>query len=375
MTALDWLAILIVVLAALGGASQGFVWSGLSLAGLVVGAVVGGRLAPVLLSGGSSSPYAPVLALAGAVTLAVTFEVVGSSLGAALRSRESPSIQQLDSAAGVIVGALVGLAVVWVLGAMALQLPGQAKLRRAVQRSEVLRRLNSIVPPRTLLNALGRIDPFPKLAGPPIPTERPDPRVLSRPGVRAAAPSVVRVLGTACGLGVEGSGWVARPEVVVTAAHVVAGETDTTVVSLRGSVLRAEPVAFDGRNDIAVLRVPGLSARPLRLVDPRPGTSVAIVGYPENGPLDAVPGRIGSTLTVLSQDAYGRGPVERTVTSLSGNVRHGDSGGPAVNASGAVETTVFAARVNGSGGYGVPASLVRRALARARGLVSTGPCS
>jgi hypothetical protein len=67
--------------------------------------------------------------------------------------------------------------------------------------------------------------------------------------------------------------------------------------------------------------------------------------------------------------------VERTVTSLSGNVRHGDSGGPAVNADGAVETTVFAARVNGSGGYGVPASLVRRALANARGPVSTGPCT
>jgi S1-C subfamily serine protease len=376
MTALDWFAIAIVVLAALGGASQGFVWSGLSLAGLVVGALVGGRLAPVLLSGGSRSPYAPVLALAGAATLAVTFEVVGSSLGARVRSRESSPVRQVDSAAGVIVGALVGLAVVWVLGAMALQLPGQATLRRAVQQSVVLRRLNSIVPPRTLLNALARVDPFPKLAGPPIPTEPPDPRVLQRPGVRAAAPSVVRVLGTACGLGVEGSGWVARPYVVVTAAHVVAGETDTAVVpGTGGTVLRAEPIAFDARNDIAVLRVPGLAARPLRLVDPKPGTPVAIVGYPENGPLDAVPGRIGSTVTVLSQDAYGRGPVQRTVTSLSGSVRHGDSGGPAVNADGAVETTVFAARVNGSGGYGVPASLVRRALANARGPVSTGPCT
>jgi S1-C subfamily serine protease len=375
MTALDWFAIAVVVLAALGGASQGFVWSGLSLAGLVIGAFVGGRLAPVLLSGGSKSPYAPVLALAGAATLAVSFEVVGSSLGAHVRSRESPAVRQLDSVAGVFVGAVVGLAVVWVLGAMALQLPGHASLRRAVQRSAVLRRLNSIVPPRTLLNALGRIDPFPQLAGPPIPTEPPDPRVLQRPGVRAAAPSVVRVLGTACGLGVEGSGWVARPDVVVTAAHVVAGESDTTVVPLNGGVLRAEAIAFDPRNDIAVLRVPGLGARPLRLVDPRPGTPVAIVGYPQNGPLDAVPGRIGSTVTVLSQDAYGRGPVERTVTSLSGSVRHGDSGGPAVNASGAVETTVFAARVNGSGGYGVPASVVRRALAGARGSVSTGPCT
>ena len=375
MTAIDWVALVIVIVAALGGAAQGFVWSGLSVAGLVTGAFLGGRLAPLLLSRGSSSPYSPVLALAGAVTLAVAFEVAGSSLGAALRRRQVGELRALDSAAGVVAGALVGLVVVWVLGAMVLQLPGQANLRRAAQRSAVLRRLNSIVPPRTLLNALGRIDPFPKLAGPPIPTAPPDPRVLHRPGVQAAAPSVVRVLGTACGLGIEGSGWVARPEVVVTAAHVIAGEDDTTVVPYSGGVLKAEAIAFDARNDVAVLRVPGLGARPLRLVDPRPGASVAIVGYPENGPLDAVPGRIGSTVPVLSQDAYGRGPVRRTVTSLSGDVRHGNSGGPAVDASGAVETTVFAARTNGSGGYGIPASIVRRDLAAAGGPVETGPCT
>jgi S1-C subfamily serine protease len=265
--------------------------------------------------------------------------------------------------------------VIWVLGAMALQLPGQAQLRRAVQRSAVLSRLNSIVPPRKLLNALGRIDPFPSFSGPPIPTEPPDARVLRRPGVRAAAPSVVRVLGTACGLGVEGSGWVARPGLVVTAAHVVAGESDTTVTPLFGPMLRAQAVAFDSRNDVAVLRVPGLTAGALRLTDPRPGATVAIVGYPENGPLDAVPGRIGATATVLGQDAYGRRPVIRTVTSLSGAVRHGDSGGPAVDAAGTVQATVFAARTNGGGGYGVPARIVRRALATTRSPVSTGPCA
>src|ERR687888_1607883 len=288
MTAIDWVALVIVLFAALGGAAQGFVWSGLSLAGLVAGAFQGGRPAPLLLSGGSSSPYSPVLALAGAVTLAVSFEVAGSSLGAALRRRQATPLRNVDSAAGVVAGALVGLVVVWVLGAMALQLPGQANLRRAAQRSAVLQRLNSIVPPRTLLNALGRIDPFPKLAGPPIPTEPPDPRVLRQPGVRAAAPSVVRVLGTACGLGIEGSGWVAAPALVVTAAHVVAGEDDTTVATLSGGTLRAEAVAYDSHNDLAVLRVPGLASRPLRLVDPVGGTPVAIVGYPKNGPLDAV---------------------------------------------------------------------------------------
>jgi S1-C subfamily serine protease len=376
VTALDWIAVGVMLLGALGGASQGFVWSALSLAGLVTGAVLGGHLAPLLLSDGSSSPYAPVIAVIGAVTLAIAFEVVGSMVGAAVRGRENRRfLRDLDSAAGVVAGALVGLTAVWVLGAMALQLPGQAQLRRAVQRSEVLQRLNAIVPPRTLLNALGRIDPFPSLAGPPLPTQPPDPRVLAQPGVRAAAPSVVRVLGTACGLGVEGSGWVAGPGTVVTAAHVVAGENDTTVTTLSGLTLPAVAVAFDSRNDVAVLQVQGLSVRPLRLVDARAGTSVAIIGYPENGPFDAVPGRIGATRTVFSQDAYGRGPVTRTVTSLSGAVRHGDSGGPAVDASGAVQTTVFAARTNGGGGYGVPARLVRRALAAGRGPVSTGPCA
>jgi S1-C subfamily serine protease len=375
VTVVDWLAVALIVAAALGGAAQGFVWSGLSLAGLIVGAIVGGRVAPVLLTGGSSSPYAPVFAVVGAITLAVLFEVVGSSLGYAVRRRERRNLHAVDSAFGVLAGALVGLVSVWVLGAMALQLPGQAELRRSVQRSVVLQRLNEIVPPRTILNALGRIDPFESLAGPPVPTAPADPSVLRQPGVRRAAPSVVRVLGTACGLGVEGSGWVVAPERVVTAAHVVAGEQDTTVTALSGRPLDATAVAYDTRNDIAILRVPGLTARPLRFVDPTTNTPVAIVGYPHDGPLDAIPGRIGTTATVVGDDSYGNGPVTRTVTSLSGAVEHGNSGGPAVDAAGAVQSTVFAARANGSGGYGVPASIVRQALASAGGPVSTGPCA
>jgi S1-C subfamily serine protease len=377
VTVVDWVALALVLFAAVGGAVQGFVWSGLSLAGMVAGAVIGARLASLLFEKGASSGYSPLLALAGAVVLAASFEVIGSAVGRVLRGRERTDVvRNLDSAGGLVAGALVGLAIVWVLGAMALQLPGQADLRRTVQRSEILQRLNTIVPPRTLLNALRRIDPFPSFSGPPVPTQPPNPRVLSRPGVRAAAPSVVKVLGTACGIGVEGSGWVAAPGLVVTAAHVVSGEDDTTVTPVSGGgSLPAQAVAYDSRNDVAVLRVPGLLARPLRLVDPRPGAAVAILGYPENGPLDAIPGRIGTTATVTAQDAYGQGPVARIMTSLSGDVRHGNSGGPAVDATGAVQVTVFAARRGGSGGDGLPASIVRRALGSARGPVSTGRCA
>jgi S1-C subfamily serine protease len=102
---------------------------------------------------------------------------------------------------------------------------------------------------------------------------------------------------------------------------------------------------------------------------------VALVGYPHNGPLDAAPGRVGRTATLAGDDAYGRGPVLRTVTALGGRIEHGDSGGPAIDAQGRVQATIFASRRGSYGGFGVPAVAVRRALSRARRPVTTGPCA
>src|SRR5437667_979234 len=294
MTGLDWIALGVAGLAAVGGLARGLVWSALSLSGLVAGAVLGGRLAPELLAHGSRSPYAPLVALGGAVAVAALLEAVANVLGSSLRgSLRIRSLRALDSVGGLVAGALTGLAFVWVFGAVGLQLPGQTGLRHDIQRSLILRKLNAIVSPRTFLHALGRVDPLPTLTGPSLPAQPPNPRVLREPGPRRAAPSVVRILGTACGLGVEGTGWVAGPELVVTAAHVVAGESDTTVLPLSGESLGAHAVAFDRHNDLAVLRVPGLSARPLATAAPQRGTAVAILGYPGNGPFDVVAGRIG----------------------------------------------------------------------------------
>ncbi|HKI92431.1 MAG TPA: hypothetical protein VJ986_09010, partial [Gaiellaceae bacterium] len=78
---------------------------------------------------------------------------------------------------------------------------------------------------------------------------------------------------------------------------------------------------------------------------------------------------------VLTQDALGHGPVSRTITAVAGKIRHGNSGGPAIDRAGAVESTIFAARIGSSSGYGVPASLVRRALDSAAKPVSTGSCA
>jgi S1-C subfamily serine protease len=377
VTQLDLIALGIVGLTGLIGLRKGLVAGLLAITGIVAGAVIGARIAPVVLSGGAHSPYAPLVGLGGAVVGAAVLEALGSMAGSFFRSgMRFPPLRAFDTAGGLVLGAAAGLALVWVFGAAALLLPGQRSLRESVQRSDILRRLNEIVPPDRLLNALARVDPFPSIAGPAIPAEPPSPAVVNNPVVRAAAPSVVRVLGTACGLGISGSGWVASPGIVVTAAHVVAGERDTFVLQSGSQVrVRAEPISFDPKNDVAVLRTPGLAAAPLRLADPEPGASVAIVGYPLNGPLDAEPGRIGRTASVLTDDAYGNGPVHRTITSLAGQIRHGNSGGPAIDQAGRVQLTVFAARVGDGGGYGIPAEVVRRALSSATGPVSTGDCA
>jgi S1-C subfamily serine protease len=208
----------------------------------------------------------------------------------------------------------------------------------------------------------------------------PNAAIARDPDVSRARRSVVKVLGTACGLGVQGSGWIAGDGVVVTNAHVVAGEDDTTVqLEGQGAAFDAQAIRFDAKNDVAVLRVPGLSGRPaLRLnVNSKPGTSAAILGFPENGPYDVKPGRLGQTSDIVTQDAYGRGPVRRRITSLRGLVRSGNSGGPMVDGQGRVVTTIFAATVADGGrtGFGVPDSVVARELEAARGPVSTGPCS
>ena len=83
--------------------------------------------------------------------------------------------------------------------------------------------------------------------------------------MQRAGDSVVKVLGTACGLGIEGSGWVAGPGLVVTNAHVVAGEDDTTVTTAIGrDRWTRRPSTTSPRNDLAILRVDGLDAPALR---------------------------------------------------------------------------------------------------------------
>jgi hypothetical protein len=381
VTVIDWIIVILTLVTAAGGYFQGFLVGAATLAGFAGGLFLGARLGQAVVSAGSESPYAPLFGLVGAVVGGILLASLLEALGYGLRRRLAvPGLGVVDGVAGAALSGAVALGLFWLAGAVALQAPPARGLRDDIQRSAVLRALNDVLPPSgPILNALARFDPFPRIDGPPVDVPAPRAAIARDPEVRDAARGVVKVQGTACGLGVEGSGWIARPGVVVTNAHVVAGQSDTTVqLAGTGPELEARAVVFDPGDDLAILRVEGLGGRPLPIAaDPAAGTSAAILGFPENGPYDVRAGRLGATRTVVTQDAYGRGPVQRSIATLRGTVRPGNSGGPMVDTAGRVVTTVFAAARSGpAGGYGVPNAVVERDLRRAGGdTVSTGPCA
>jgi S1-C subfamily serine protease len=379
MTKIDWIIIAVTGVFAFWGYRQGLVVSALSLAGFAGGAFVGSRLAPLLLQQGSRSPYAPIFGLAGALFVGSVVSIVLEAVGSNVRRRLTLApLTLIDGIGGAVLIGALALGLAWIGGAVALQTPGSHDLRKQIQRSAILRRLNDILPPSgPLLNAIARADPFPHVRGPEARVPAPTRGILADPDVRAARGSVVKIRGTACGLAVEGSGWVAGEGIVVTNAHVVAGQDDTTVEQEGGPTFDAHAIAYDPRNDVAILRVNGLDAPALRQNEHQEvGAPVAILGFPKDGPFRAEPGRLGATQTVISQDAYGSGPIRRRMTALRGAIRSGNSGGPAVDGTGRVVATVFAASESRpKGGFGVPAGIVAARLAGPGDPVGTGPCA
>ncbi len=379
MTVLDWGIVAFIVALGLWGYRQGLIVGALTLVGFAAGAFLGSRIGPLVLRQGSESPYSPLFAALGALLVGAVVAVTLESLALGLRARviRRKALHLADGAGGAALIASVALGLTWVFGAVALHAPGTARLRADVQRSAILRSLNDVLPPSgPVLNALNRVDPAPSISGPTTQVAPPDAAIASDPDVLQAGRSVVRVLGTACGLGVEGSGWAVRPGLIVTNAHVVAGEEDTTVITQSGASLSATPVHYDPHNDLALLRI-GAAIPPLPMAsDPQQGTAGAVLGYPENGPYSIAPVRLGDTRDVISEDSYGHGPIHRTITSLRGSVQSGNSGGPLIDSQGQVLGTVFAATTSGTpGGFAIPDDLVRIALRKTAPSVSTGPCT
>lgn len=390
MTRLDALIIAAVVLAAVAGFRRGFLVGALSLGGFAAGVLLAVEFGPQLVDTRRTTSVPALLALVAGFVGSVVAVGVGRWLLGGLTARRRPrrggaarTITQLPVAFDRVLGALlsagVALGVAWLAGAAALQPAAPLAVREAIRESTVLTRLNAALPPADpILAALPRFDAIPRLPGPRAEVAAPARGIARDPDIRAAAASVVRVVGAACGEGMSGSGWVAAPGLVVTNAHVIAGQDETRVQpGGEGDLIPAVAVAVDRRNDIAVLRVDGLDAPALRMAgEIESAAPVAMLGFPGNGPYRARPARLGASSRLLIGDGSASVPTPRSVRSFRAPVRPGNSGGPLVDASGRVTATVFAARNERRSrtGFAVPNGPVRRALTGADQAVSTGPC-
>ena len=390
MTKLDWIIVAFAVILALFGFRQGFIVGALSFAGFAAGAFLGTRLGPLLLPAGLVLSVRARLRPGGrAARRRDLRERAWRDSASCFDARSCvPGLGLLDGVLGAALGAALALGIVWIIAAVAAQTPGQSELRMDIQRSAILSKLNELLPPSgPILNALARLDPLPSITG-PVAQRRapPNPGSRATPGCGARRAASSASLGTACGLAIEGSGWVAAPGLVVTNAHVVAGEQDTSVRG-RGQPpgLPAQAVVFDPNDDIAVLRVAELRqpvAWARRRARPR-ATPGAILGYPENGPFEVRPGadRAHAERAHAERLRPGPGPAAAHAAARRSAPRQQRRAGGGRRRARAEH--VFAATVGGGtpGGYGVAnetvASILATARARASGnaVVGTGPCT
>ena len=370
MAAVDLLIVVLILAVAAWGYYRGLSTNALVLIGFAGGALLGSRVAPLVLEDGLRDEFAPALALPGALifgaALAALLERVGFRFGRRLRRAGLA-----DAIAGAVLAGCLGLVFVWISGGAAARVD---RLEDPVKDSEIIDRLNAVLPPPgPLLEPDDEPEELPELAG-PAPGVRPaDPDIVRDPQVRAATRSVVQIYSQDSGG--TGAGWIAGKGIVVTAAHLVLAEDKPTVqVRGKGRLHAATAIWFDCTSDIAVLRAPGLRhVRALKLdVDARKGTSAALIGFPE-GRFEVVPGRLGRTASRVLPGPRGR-PVRRRLTSFLGLARSGNSGGPMVDERGRVVTTVFAKRLRGLSGFGTPSTTVRAALRKAGPPVDTRSC-
>ena len=350
MNALDLLVIGLAAGAGWLGWRMGFVrrafsWAGLAL-GLVVALLFVADVADVLKS---SPPRTRLLVSLGFVLLVVTLaQAVGYTVGSALRGRlpHGAGLQRADRIAGAALGVFGVFLVMWLLIPALASAPGWPA--RAVRDSAVARAIDNVAPaPPQESETLGRLvgdQTFPEVFDTLTSPDAGTPPVGGIPVAAAAAVtrSTVKVEGTACDRIQEGTGFVAGPDLVVTNAHVVAGEQRTRVDTTDLRRLDAEVVAFDPKRDLAVLRVPGLGLPALERATAAVDDTGALFGHPGGGALREAPVRIAEQIVARGTDITHTVETERDVFVLAATTAPGDSGGPIVNRDGRVVGVMFA---------------------------------
>ncbi len=389
---LDIAVVAVALIAAISGWRSGALGSLLSFVGVLLGAIAGVLLAPHIVSHIVAPRAKLFAALFLILALVVVGEVAGVVLGRAVRGAiRSGTIRTVDSCIGVGVQLVVVLTAAWLLATPLTQSKDQPELAAAVRGSRVLAEVNDLAPswlktvPKrlsALLNTSGLpavLEPFSRT--PVIPVASPDPALANNPVVLATAPSVVKVrsLAPSCQKVLEGSGFVIAQDRVMTNAHVVAGSNSVQVYA-SGNPIDATVVSYDPSVDIAILRVPNLSAPALTFAqaEAKSGESVVVLGYPGGGKFTATPARIREAIRLSGPDIYrDPTPVTRDVYTIRANVEQGNSGGPLIDLNGHVLGVVFGAAVDDPDtGFVLTADEVAGQLSRINDTaqVATGSC-
>lgn len=348
---LDVVVIGLLIGAAVGGYRLGFLARVTSWIGMGIGILVGARILPPVLRSIEDGSDQQLLFVTLGTLLGCAF--VGQALGLWLGARlhvalPGASVRSADRGAGAAAGVLGVLIGLWLL------LPLMADVRGWFSYQARTSTIAGVVhdrfpePPDALatLRRLVGGDQFPRVfdALQPAPDLGPPPEAagIDQAVVDQVVLSTVKIEGVACRRIQEGSGFVAMPELVVTNAHVVAGQTETTVERSDGSEVTASVVAFDPRRDLAVLRVPGLNRAALPLADTDVGGTGAVFGHPGGGPLRAAPFQVGRAVTATGTDIYDRERTEREVLILAAALAPGDSGAGLIDPQGRVVGVAFA---------------------------------
>jgi S1-C subfamily serine protease len=351
MNIIDFFIIIFAIGALFRGFEIGFVRQFFSTLGFVGGLWIGALLQPHTIHLAHTDMSKTVITLLTTLGCAFLLLAVGEYVGVVIKRRIlKHSINPIDYALGAGLAVISLLLTVWLSANIFASLPYQST-KQAIQGSATVRFLNSHLPSApAVISDLGHlIDPngFPDVfAGvEPVPASK-----LPQPGLRgfqtaiaADQVSVVKIEGQGCGGIVEGSGFVADKDLVLTNAHVVAGISHIIVEDQNGSHT-AVPIWFDPNLDFAILRVSDLAGKPLDIDTSTQsrGTPGAVLGYPGGGGFNVKSAAYLDEFIATGRNIYGTGETKRDVYEVQADIIPGNSGGPIINQHGQVTSMVFA---------------------------------
>lgn len=384
----DAIIILFLIMALYRGRTIGFVQQFLSALGFFSGLILGAVLQPTIVGGIDGNTARSVVTLVMTLGTALLGLIIGEASGIIIKHRMRISrINRVDNVFGSIISVVSVLIAVW-LGTAVIKTMQLPSVERAFDNSVIARSLTAQMPyAPDVIAGLGHLispNDFPQVFignAPSTDTDKiniPESSVVSN-AVAQTRESVVKLVGQGCGGVVDGSGFVVGHDLVITNAHVIAGIKRPFIQDGNGTH-SATPIWFDPELDLAVLRTSNLAGEPLVLNPERAtrNTPAAVLGYPGGGAFTANPASVIQNFTATGRNIYSRGVTDRAVYEIAANVQSGNSGGPLINADGAVIGVIFAkSTTQDNVGYALMLDPVIDAIdkASARGTaVETGVC-